>query len=350
MRNVLTLLLVSCFALAGCNSGTTGSNPPLPAPTPGLSVTTQRLVAQAAISTAEGIHIVSLFTAALADIQGVLSGKVPPPDGTCKNGIEKTVVMTSPTSLKATVTVFYDVACTQKLSHAVFTANLTLGTNPAITVAIVGSLTVYTIRGRAVAFGALTNKTTQTSAGVTRSISSGTFSDKPNGGAVLSFGMTCTYSKTNTCGFAGIVPVSSSEAFGVSSLLSGFTGNGTVTDGKASISAYSGSNTGLKIAQGTGDQWKVNGGTRVISATGTFDETVNQKTLDVTGSLAMEEASKNAKATLSFGTRSGIKDGHVTSINPHAPFASFSTDETGTGAIAYSQGPAARIILFIITN
>jgi hypothetical protein len=350
MRNVLTLLLVSCFAFAGCNGSTNGTNPPAPAPVPGLSVTTQRLVAQAAISTAEGIHIVSLFTAALADIQGVLSGKVPPPDGTCKNGIEKTVVMTSPTSLKATVTVFYDVACTQKLSHAVFTAVLTLGTNPPIKVGVVGNVTIYTPRGAAVAFGSLTNTTTQSSSGVTRSISSGTFSNKPKGGAVLAFGMTCTYSKTNTCGFAGILPVSSSESFGVSALLSGFTGNGTVKDGTASISAYTGSGGGLKIAQGTGDRWKVNGGTRTISATGTFDETVNQKTLDVNGTLAMEEASKNAKATLSFGTRSGIKNGHVTSINPPTPFASFSTDETGTGAIAYSQGPAARIILFIITN
>ncbi|HEY5426458.1 MAG TPA: hypothetical protein VIJ77_07905, partial [Candidatus Tumulicola sp.] len=128
MRNILTFLLVSSFALAGCTSATVGMNPaPAPTSSGGMSLSTQRLEAQTSMAVAQGIHAASLLTAALSDIQGVLSGKVPPPDGTCKNGIEKTVVVIGPTSIKATVGVFYDKACTQKLSRSVLTADLTIG-------------------------------------------------------------------------------------------------------------------------------------------------------------------------------------------------------------------------------
>ena len=81
MRNILTLLLISSFALAGCTSATVGTTP-APEPTYSMSVGTQRLEAQTAIAVAQGIHAASLLTAALADIQNVLSGKVPPPVGT----------------------------------------------------------------------------------------------------------------------------------------------------------------------------------------------------------------------------------------------------------------------------
>ena len=180
MRNILALLLVSSFVFAGCTSATVGITP-TPAPSPGMSVTTQRLEAQAAIAVAQGIHGASLLTAALSGIQGVLSGKVPPPDGTCKDGVERTVVITSPTSLTATVDVFYDKACTQKLSHSVLTATLTIGTNPLYTVAISGKATIYNARGRHVGYGSIANTTTVSSSNVTQSVSTGTISSKPNG-------------------------------------------------------------------------------------------------------------------------------------------------------------------------
>lgn len=350
MRNVFTLLVVSSFAFAGCTSATVGITP-TPAPSPGMSVTTQRLEAQAAIAVAQGIHGASLLTAALSGIQGVLSGKVPPPDGTCKDGVERTVVITSPTSLTATVDVFYDKACTQKLSHSVLTAALTVGTNPLYTVAISGKATIYNARGRHVGYGSIANTTTVSSSNVTQSVSTGTISSKPNGhGIPLSFGLTCTYAATNTCGFGGVVPVSSSQALGVSAILKGFTGSGTVTGGTVSLNGYTGAPGGLTLAQGSGDRWTISGGTLVVAQKGTFDETVNAKSLNVDGKLAVQDAGNNAAVTLWFGTRTGIKNGDVSSISPAKLYSTFSTDETGTGAIVYSEGPAARIVFFIITG
>jgi hypothetical protein len=349
MRNLLILLLASSFALAGCTSAAIGTNP-APAPSSGMSVSTQRLEAQAAIAVAQGIHGASLLTAALSDIQGVLSGKVPPPDGTCKNGVEKTVVITGPTSLKATVDVFYDKACTQKLSQSTLTADLTIGTNPLYTVVIAGKATIYNTRGRRVGFGSIANTTTVSSSGVTQSTSTGTISSKPNGkGTAMSFGLTCTYATTNACGFGGVVPVSSSQELGVSATLKGFTGSGS-GNGTVALNGYTGAAGGLTLAQGSGDNWTIGGGTLVVAQKGTFDETVNAKSLNVDGKLAVQDAGNNAAVTLSFGTRTGVKNGHVSSISPAKPYASFSTDETGTGAIAYSEGPAARILFFIITG
>ena len=186
---------------------------------------------------------------------------------------------------------------------------------------------------------------------VTQSVSTGTISSKPNGhGIPLSFGLTCTYAATNTCGFGGVVPVSSSQALGVSAILKGFTGSGTVTGGTVSLNGYTGAPGGLTLAQGSGDRWTISGGTLVVAQKGTFDETVNAKSLNVDGKLAVQDAGNNAAVTLSFGTRTGIKNGDVSSISPAKLYSTFSTDETGTGAIAYSEGPAARIVFFIITG
>jgi hypothetical protein len=351
MRNILTLLLSCSFALAGCTSATVGTPPaPAPQPTPTLSVATQRLEAQTAIAAAQGIHAASLLTAALSDIQNVLGGKVKPPDGTCKDGVEKTVTIVSPTSLIATVDVFYDLKCTQKLSQSSLTAGLTIGTNPLYTVAIVGTAKIYNSRGRKVGFGAISNTTTVSSSGVTQSISKGSISNAPNGkGTTLTFGLSCTYAKTNTCGFGGIVPLSSSQSIGVTATLKGFTGNGTVTDGQVAVTGYTGG-AHLLLMQGSGDGWTIGGGKVAVSQKGSFTETVIGKRLDVNGTLDVTDHRNNAAVTLAFGTRSGIKNGDVSSITPSEPFASFSTDETGTGAIAYSEGPAARILFFIITS
>ncbi|HTA39652.1 MAG TPA: hypothetical protein VK760_11270 [Candidatus Acidoferrales bacterium] len=319
-------------------------------PNTGMPVTTQRLEAQTAIAVAQGIHAASLLTAALADIQNVLSGKVPPPDGTCKDGVEKTVKIITPTSIKATVDVFYDAACTQKLSQSVLTAILTIGTDPLYTVAIDGTATIYNSRGRHVGFGTISNTTTVSSKGVTQSTSTGTISSKPNGkGTAMSFGLSCTYSTTNTCGFGGVVPVSASQELGVSAVLTGFTGSGK-SSGTVSLSGYAGSAGGLTLAQGTGDDWTISGGTKVVAQKGTFSEKVNGKTLNVDGTLAVQDSANNAAVTLSFGTRVGIKNGRVKSIAPSKLFSTFSTDETGTGAIAYSEGPAGRILFFIIQS
>jgi hypothetical protein len=349
MRNILTLLLVSSFALAGCTSATVGTTP-APAPTYTMSVGTQRLEAQTAIAVAQGIHAASLLTAALADIRGVLGGTVPPPDGTCKDGVEKTVKIVTPTSIRATVDVFYDTACTQKLSQSVLTAILTIGTNPLYTVAISGKATIFNSRGRRVGFGTIANTTTVASSGLTQSTSTGTISNKPNGaGTAMTFGLSCTYSTTNTCGFGGVVPVSSSQALGVSATLTGFTGNGK-SNGTVAVGGYTGSPGGLTLTQGKGDVWNIGGGTLLVSQKGTFSENVNGKTLNVDGKLAVQDTANNASVTLSFGTRVGIKNGNVKSITPSKLYSTFSTDETGTGAIAYSAGAAGRILFFIILS
>ena len=343
MRNILTLLLVSSFALAGCTSATVGTTP-APAPTSTMSVATQRLEAQTAIAVAQGIHAATLLTAALGDIQGVLSGTVPPPDGTCKNGVEKTVVVTGPESIKATVDVFYDLACTQKLSQSTLTADLTIGTNPLYTVAIAGKATIYNARGRHVGYGAIANTTTVSSSerhevGFDRHDLEQT-KRKRHRDVLRSFVHVLDHEHVRLRRRGAGVVVAGTRRLGHHQ---GFYRQrnrerrhrcrSTVTP------ALPG---GLTLAQGSGDKWTIGGGTLRRRPKGTFGETVDAKSLNVDGKLALQDAGSNAAVTLSFGTRTGIKNGDVSSIFRPKGYSTFSTDETGTGAIAYSARTGRR--------
>ena len=136
----------------------------------------------------------------------------------------------------------------------------------------------------------------------------------------------------------------------MSATLTGFTGSGK-SSGTVAVAGYSGAPGTLTLKQGSGDSWTIGGGGEpIVSQKGTFSENVNGKTLNVDGKLAVQDSGNNAAVTLSFGTRVGIKNGDVNSITPSKLYSTFSTDETGTGAIAYSAGAAGRILFFIIQS
>jgi hypothetical protein len=343
MKRLLSLVFVNVIG-TGCSSTLTTTPAPAPTLTPsGLSIETQRVEAQAGIAVAQGLQIASLLTAVLEQLP--LGGGTLP-TGECKNGVETTIKVLNPEQLMVSIDTFYDPACKTRFVRA----SLKTTYFPSGTLIIDGTSTAYDTRGSAVGYAAFTTNGMVSSTSA-HAVTSGTVSRTPTGPALLAFGLTCTLSSKNDCGFGGVVAsVSSlSQSLGVTATLDGFTGNGAAS-GTASINAYVAAPGKLKLKQGSGDSWIVRGGTLVASPAGTFDENVNQKGLDATGKIDLKDAKANARVTLDFGTRTGISKGKVQSIAPVALYSSFSTDATGTGAIAYSSGPGGMIVFFIITS
>jgi len=340
-RRLWLLALAATIGLGGCSS-TLSSTPLEPTATPfGLSIETQRVEAQAGIAVAEGLQVASLLTAVLEQLP-LGGGRLP--TGECKNGVETTIDVLNPEQLKVTIDAFYDSACKARFVHA----SLKTTFFPSGTLVIDGTSTTYNRRGRAIGYAAfITNGTVSSSSA--HAVTTGTVSKTPAGPALLAFGLTCTLASKNDCGFGGVIDsVSSlSKSLGVTAAIDGFTGSGAAS-GTASINAYAGAPSKLKLKQGSGDSWIVRGGTLVASPAGTFDEQVNQKSLNVSGKIDLKDAAANARVTLDFATRIGISKGEVRSIAPAALAASFSTDATGTGATTYSSGSGDRIVFFVI--
>jgi hypothetical protein len=336
-------MLAAVVGLAGCSSTISATNPaPAPAPTP-LPIAIQRDDAQSAIVVAEGLHAASLLDAVVGAIIGGAGSGSLRGSATCKNGVETTVVV-SGNMLTITIKTFYDLKCTTR--HGVAVLNVTELSSTKLTIA--GTTTLYDTNGKAVAYGTLANKTTLLEPGA-RTITTGTISQKL-GGPGLSFGLKCTLLQTADCGFGGVAPLSSSQAIGFTSTLSGFTGTGHVKNGPVTIATYEGTPGSLKLLPAFGDAWKIVGGTPVTALGGTFNESVDPATLEVDGNLRLVDNTNAARVTLDFGTRTGLQNGRVTGSATGTEYASFSTDATGTGAIAYSSGPGGRIILFVIQS
>jgi hypothetical protein len=342
MHRLHPVALITAIALGGCSSTISSTPPPQPTSSPsGLSIETQRIEAQAGITVAEAIQIASLSTSVLEQLP--LGGGTLP-SGACKNGVESTIKVLNPEQLQITIDAFYDSACKTRFAHA----SLKTTYFPSGTLIIDGTSTAYNTRGRAVGFAAFTTNGTATPAGA-QLTTTGTISQKRNGPAQLAFGLSCTLSSKNDCGFGGVIASipSTAQSLGVTATLDGFTGNGAAS-GTASLNAYAAAPGKLKLKQGSGNAWIVRGGKLLASPAGTFDENVNQKSLNATGKIDLKDAAANARVTLNFETRTGISKGEVQTIAPASPASSFSTDATGTGAIAYSSGPGARILFFIV--
>ncbi len=341
MNRIALVALITAIALGACSS-TLATPPPQPTSSPSiLPIETQRIEAQAGIAVAQGLQLASLLTAVLEQLP--LGGGVLP-TGECKNGVETTIKVLNPEQLQVTIDAFYDHTCKTRFAHA----SLKTTFFPSGNLIIDGTSTAYNTRGRAVGFAAFTTNGTVSSTGA-QATTTGTISQKRNGPAQLAFGLSCTLASTNDCGFGGVIASipSLSQSLGVTATFDGFTGSGAAS-GTASLNAYSSAPSKLKLKQGSGNSWIVRGGRLVASPTGTFEENVHQKSLNAVGKIDLKDTAANAGVTLNFETRTGISKGEVQSIAPAELASSFSTDATGTGAIAYSSGPAGRIVLFII--
>ncbi|HTA40107.1 MAG TPA: hypothetical protein VK760_13570 [Candidatus Acidoferrales bacterium] len=337
MKPFVAIAFAAAIAIGGCSSATLSTAPPAPTSSPStLSIETQRIEAQAGIAVAQGIQVASLFTAVLEQLP--LGGGTLP-NGKCKNGVESTIQVLNPEQLQVTIDAFYDPACKTRFIHA----SVKTTYFPSGTLEIDGTSTAYNTRGRALTFATFTSNGMVASTGV-QLTTNGTVSKSRSGPAQLSFGLTCTWSSQNDCGFGGVIAASPDRSLGVSATLDGFTGSGAAS-GTASVTAYAGK---LKLKQGSGNAWIVSGAKPVASPTGTFEENVDAKSLTTTGKLNLTDAAANARVTLDFATRTGISNGKVQSVAPASPYSSFGTDATGTGAIAYSSGPGDRIVFFVI--
>lgn len=290
---------------------------------------------------ANGVQVASVLAAVLNSLAAGAGSSASGP-GPCKNGVRITKQPISSTAIKFTVDVFYDVNCKTIFNHAVLNVALTSPSS----IHIDGKTTTYDANGNAVAFGTLQNSTSTTTG---HSVTTGSISASRNGTAALQFGLSCTFAQKNACGFGGIAPLPAlSQSLGVTASLQDFVAAGP-SSGTVAMTAYAGSLNGLKLSSGTGNSWKISGGSKVTDLAGTFKEQVNAKSLNVTGSVVLKDHMLDATTSAAFDTRTGIGSGVVTQTSTGKHFGSFSTDAAGTGSMQYSDGSSSSIIFFIIT-
>lgn len=293
--------------------------------------------------TANGVQVASVLAAVLNALEAGAGSSASGP-GPCNNGVRITKQPISSAKIKFTVDVFYDPNCKTLFNHAVLNVALTSASGIAIT----GQTTTYDPNGKAVAFGSLQNSTTLGS--TTNSVTTGSISRSRHGQMALQFGLSCTLAQKNSCGFGGIVLLPGfGQSLGVTAALNDFVASGA-SSGTVAMTAYTGSLNGLKLSSGTGNSWKISGGSKVTNLAGTFKEQVNAKSLNVTGSVVLKDLTLNATSSAAFDTRSGIGSGVVTQTSTGKQFGSFSTDAVGTGSMQYSDGSSGAIVFFIITS
>jgi hypothetical protein len=300
---------------------------------------------------ANGIQVASILAAVLNSLAaGQSSGSGP---GPCKNGVRITKQQISAAKLKVTVDVFYDANCTTIFNHAVLTIVLTSASSLGIT----GQTTTYDPNGKAVAFGALVNTTKLGSP--TTSVTTGSISLSRGGATVLAFGLSCSLSASNSCGFGGLTAIAAlKQSLGVSADLQNFVASGKSSNGVVGMTAYSGALGGLKLREGPGTSWRVLGGKKVADFAGKFKESVNPKSLNVTGTIVLAtggssgtiDTGQGSTTSASFDTRAGIGGGVVTQSRTGKRFATFSTDAVGAGSIDYSNGKTGDIVFYVITS
>lgn len=345
---------VAAFAsiaiLAACTSGNNVTPAPMPTSTPSITLTRQQQAYEAtsAMFAANGVRFASIFAALFRlSIYGNRAAALSTPAPVCKDGVEQITQLT-PDGPIFTIDVFYDPQCKVVFVKSKLSALINLANS---TVNLTGNATAYDRAGQAVGYGKITGLAKVQGSFSTTTIT-GDLSQTPSGPGVLSFGLTCTLQQktdSGSCGFGGLsnVPNASSTSFAVSTQFDNFVGTGRGS-GTVALNAYTGKAGSLSLKQGSGIAWNVIGGSHVVAQTGTFDETVNDKTFDVVVGLLLKDHRIDANVSNHLNGQGMAGTVFQTSIGRAA--ASYETDPLGIGAIDYSMGSKGKILLFIVVS
>jgi hypothetical protein len=333
----LAAAAVAAVFMTACSSGNTiGITTPTPGPAVTLTKTQQAVQADAGMAATNGVRAASLLTALLT-----LLTKPPrnsPAAITCNNGVETKVVTPNPGQLIAIVNLYYDPACVAPLAKSRTT--VLLGSP----VTVSGSQTTFDPSGKAIAYGTISGTLALGSSATTGTVT-GSIARTKHGKPVMSFGMSCTLSTANACGFGAINDgIAKNADLGVVSDIDGFVGNGS-SSGTISLQAYAGKPGSLTLRQGKGNAWQVSGGKRVVAQSGSFKEKVVAKRFSVALNLALNDRLNDASAAVKLDD-AGIS-GHVIQRSNGLTAANFTTSPLGFGSIQYSNGTTGPIVLFV---
>jgi hypothetical protein len=341
--------LVAASLLSACTGGDTGvSTTPNKTPVPtSLPLPLQRYESESAILTTKGIEFASTFNNLINELDGSdivreAAGAAKP---VCMNGVEKTVTFDGATKVKLVLDRFYDSKCTQKSLS--FIANITIAAGKSLD--LVGNATIFSPQAAAIGYAAITDKTAVRTNGST-SVIQGTVTQTVGGPTLLAFGMTCTQAlkAANNCGFGGVVNIAPlGLSLGVSATINGFVFQGKSKVGTVSLDAFVGPKGQLTFAPGAGDAWTIDGGTQVASQTGTFDETVNSSSMQVSADLAITDSRFNAQAATHLRPTTGMTGTAQPIGNPNV-LTSFTIAPDGSGTIDYSGGNGSGTITFFV--
>lgn len=333
------------FALSACTSATTA--PPGP-PQTTLSIATQRNAAQAALAAEFGVGILTLIFG--QGTSQAFGGANTSP--VCNNGVRVSII-SSPTTITATVDVFYDPVCTKILAHIVI---LQTQTSPTAST-LGGTATFTTPAGAVVAYNTLSG--TVTKSGATTSFSvTGTAAPSPTAPAIASFGLSCSATgSTNTCGFGGIQNVSFlNTEFGNTFSFNG-TQSGNSNFGGASLKAYLSGLNAMSLAPTPScglcppsTTWTITGGGNpLINDTGNFSVTTGPFNLATAIGINLGDLTADAGANASMtGGPFGNSLGSVVQISNGVTASTFSVDGTGGGTIIFSDKSNEPITGFIV--
>lgn len=328
MQRLLALLLGFGTLAAGCSAPSTA--PPAPAPLPIAQV---RERVQAGIVAATGIQGAVLLAAVTASLEPPVVTRI----ARCRDGVEKTVLPT-PDGVLETLDVYYEPSCTHRFVHA------TLNTLQFVADRLVIAATFETrsIDGRPIGYGKSLSTTTF-SAGGSSTTMTGALSATPKGAPIELFGLACRLKSRGACGLGAVANATPLNAsFGFTATFDGFAGR-LGGSGTIAVQSYAGGLHALRLAPGSGIRWIVKGGAALGTQTGSYRQSGVSKAFASSGSTSLRDAA-NVNVDLNDDARTGITG----SVTRDASIATFSTDATGAGRVAYASGSADRIDAFVI--
>ena len=358
----IALMVFAALALAGCGGGGSGSTTSAgsvspPAGTsqqpPAVPSSVQRSDIQTGLqSVTSGQDLVSYGSSGSSSTLGLgrsvrrAMARNWTQSVTCQNGFTESVVSTGPNSASVTDQYFYDAACTILWKSVLANVNLSLGT-------ATGSETVYAKNGSVTAYDTLSLAVSQTASSDAFSIEL-TAAASQTTTPYAAIGLSCSAPLAGgsaACGVAGTESLTSIAAMvGITLDLSGtltpVAGGGQTLILNDSASAYAGGLGTLTIAQGSGVNWAVNGGSAIDSASGSGSATYAQNGLITSFSMNVSDPTYSAVLAIS-GTSTGAS-GSLT--QGATVLASFTLDAAGNGTISFANGSQEQVQGYFITS
>lgn len=393
-RSLLSFSLLSAIlTLAACSGGGGSVSSPGTGTALTESIETQRSVGGSTLSAAGsavdynqlsgpqsaavlGVQDATTIAAAAPANGPMIPGPTPPlGNGTCFNGVEFTYSSTS-TTITEKIEFFYDAACTEPYRLE----NLTITPPPHGTAgsgSSSGTVQVWSQAGASVDYQTFSQTFTVNANGLVTEISQmRTDAMSSSSPPTSQYGETCLVGPLATeaidCGTGNaLTDTTANEALGFVQTTTGqflltpvpspaptavpvatagapiYRGNPSLLSLTINGTGYTGAVGSLTLSAGTAPAWKISGGTKVVTLTGTASIGFGFSTVMSSVNLTLVDSADGLTATLTSAHGPGLT-GTVTNTASGATVATIAVDLSGTGKITYSNGTTEKVQDWII--
>lgn len=393
-RSLLSFSLLSAIlTLAACSGGGGSVSSPGTGTALTESIDTQRSVGGSTLSAAGsavdynqlsgpqsaavlGVQDATTIAAAAPANGPMIPGPTPPlGNGTCFNGVEFTYSSTS-TTITEKIEFFYDAACTEPYRLE----NLTVTPPPhgaAGSGSSSGTVQVWSQAGASVDYQTFSQTFMVNANGLVTEISQmRTDAMSSSSPPTSQYGETCLVGPLATeaidCGTGNaLTDTTANEALGFVQTTTGqflltpvpspaptavpvatagapiYRGNPSLLSLTINGTGYTGAIGSLTLSAGTAPAWKISGGTKVVTLTGTASIGFGFSTVMSSVNLTLVDSADGLTATLTSAHGPGLT-GTVTNTASGATVATIAVDLSGTGTIKYSDGSTEKVQDWII--